>query len=67
MPELADVTINGVPYMLAPSGYERGAEAPAPMKPGRLSLSTFSSGLGWIQDDQIPTGQDGGGWLEDGV
>ena len=67
MPELADVTINDIPYMLTPNGYERGAEAPAPLKPGRLSLSTFASGLGWVQGDQIPSGQDGGGWAGQGV
>lgn len=62
MPEPADITINGALYMLAPGGYERGAEAPAPVKPGRLSLSTFNLGLGWAQDDQLPVGQGGGGW-----
>lgn len=67
MPELADVTINGQPYMIAPAGYERAAENPAPVKPGRMSLSTFRLGLGWVQDDQIPEGMGGGGWAGLGV
>lgn len=71
MPEPADVTINGSPFMLAPNGYERAAEHPAPVKPGRVSLSTFRLGLGWVHDDQIaqghPTGMGGGGWAGIGV
>ena len=67
MPEPADVTINGQPYMIAPNGYERAAENPAPVRPGRVSLSTFRLGLGWVQDDQIPEGQGGGGWNGLGV
>lgn len=74
MPEMADVTINGTRFMLAPAGYERAAEAAAPAKPGRLSLSTFDRGLGWVvangapeaAADGSPSGR-GGGWTGLGV
>lgn len=79
MPEVADITLDGEPYMLATAArggsrsgapaYERSAEQPAPAKPGRLSLSTFTLGLGWamangeaVGPGARDAGGGGGGW-----